>query len=563
MLTPWGETLDRENVLQEYPRPQLRRDSFLNLNGLWNYAISAELAAPAEGGGEILVPFSPESVLSGVSKILMPGEFLWYRRRVTMPEGFNRGRLLLHFGAVDQEATVIINGIEVAHHIGGFTPFSADITDIVAQAQEFELGVCVRDETDCGGHTRGKQRLNPGGIWHSAQSGIWQTVWLESVPQNYIKGVRLIPHLDVGTIEIWVAGSGTCRAELEGEEHEFEAGSPVSIKIKKLRAWSPETPFLYDLKLRLGEDEVFSYFAMRSFSVDSDMDGVRRLFLNGKPYFHNGVLDQGHWPDGLLTAPSDEAMIFDIEAAKKMGFNTIRKHMKIEPLRFYYHCDRLGMLVWQDMPCGGERSAVSAPLQAPVVGAYIKDNRYGAFSRRDERGRAQFVFEIREMINHLYNSPCVAMWVPFNEGWGQFDSKMVCDTIYKTDKSRIIDHASGAHDQFFGETSSKHVYKKYIYKPDKLGRAVLLSEFGGLLHRVEGHCFSEKEFGYRKLDSANSLKYAIWNLYTSQIKPARELGLSAAIYTQLCDVEEELSGIMTYDRKVKKIPAEVLATIIK
>lgn len=564
MLTPWGECLDKNKILQEYPRPQLRRDSYLNLNGTWDYAITGSFEPPEEYDGEILVPFSPEAELSGVGRTLSPGEFLWYRKAARLPEGFNEGRLLLHFGAVDQAAKVYVNGTEVASHVGGYTPFSADITKAVGEETEFTLTVCVRDSTDTSWHTRGKQKSDPGGIWHTPQSGIWQTVWMESVPENYIKGIRLIPRFDSGSLELWVAAKGPCCAMIGGTQYNFEAGKPAVLKLDEMHPWSPEDPFLYDLKLTLQDDEVSCYFAMRKFSVESDEAGVRRLFLNGRPYFHNGILDQGYWPDGLMTAPDDEAFVFDIETAKKMGYNMLRKHMKIEPLRFYYHCDRLGMLVWQDMPCGGGKYGGVAAQAALRTGRYIKDDKYGALSRKDESGRNQFILELREMVNHLYNCCCIAMWAPFSEGWGQFDSKAVCDVIYKTDQSRTVDHASGCHDQFFGETCSKHVYgKKYACKPDPQGRAMLLSEFGGLLHRVDGHCFSEREFGYKKFDSVNSFKYALWDLYRSQIKPAREQGLSAAVYAQLSDVEEELTGLVTYDRRVVKIAPSILENIIK
>lgn len=563
MLTIWGEKLDKNNVLQEYPRPQLKRDSYLNLNGEWDYAISDSPDFPREFEGRILVPFSPESELSGVCRSLEPGEFLWYRLMTTLPDGFNRGRLLLNFGAVDQMCTVWVNGQEIMSHNGGYTPFSMDITKAVKDERLIIL-IRVQDFGELSPGSRGKQKQKRGGIWYTPQSGIWQTVWLESVPESYIRGLRILPHFDEQQVELWVAGEGQCHAVIDGEGFDFTAGAPAVLKLKELRPWTPETPYLYSLKLTLGEDEVESYFAMRKFSVDMDKEGRRRLFLNNEPYFHNGLLDQGYWSDGLLTAPSDDALIFDIRLAKDMGYNMLRKHIKLEPLRWYYHCDRLGMLVWQDMPNGGGKYnplVVSAPL---VTGIHIKDDNHSLFGRKDEKGRKQYLAELREMINALYNCPCVAMWVPFNEGWGQFDAKKVCNFIWKMDQSRTIDHASGWHDQKFGEIKSWHVYfKKYHFTPDDYNRAVVLSEFGGYNHRVEGHCYNKKDFGYKRFDSVNSYMFALRDLYKGEIVPAWEEGLSAAVYTQLSDVEDELNGLVTYDRRKVKIAPELMRGIVK
>ena len=563
MLTPWGETLDRERVLQEYPRPQLRRDSYLNLNGTWEYAITEAPGIPDRFDGEILVPFSPESVLSGVGRTLWPGAYLWYRRTVTLPAGFRRGRLLLQFGAVDQIATVYVDGTEVFTHVGGFTPFTVDVTG-AARSDSFTLLVRVSDTTDSAGMTFGKQRLRHGRIWYPPQSGIWQTVWMESVPENYIRGVRIIPHFDKRQVELWVAGSGTCTAQFAGGTHSFPAGRPARLDVPDMHPWSPEDPFLYDLRLTIGEDVVDSYFAMRKFSVERDSAGDMRLTLNGRPYYQNGVLDQGYWSDGLLTAPSDEALIYDIELAKSMGFNMLRKHMKIEPLRWYYHCDRLGMLVWQDMPAGGTSRnplIVSLPL---ITGIQLRDNRYGLFGRRSAEGRTQFYRELHEMVAALFNCPCVAMWVPFNEGWGQFDSAKVCAGILAMDTSRVIDHASGWHDQGIGFVRSLHVYgRSFRMKDVPSSRAIVLSEFGGYTLRIDGHCRPGRAFGYRRFDSANSYKYALLDLYKHQILPAHSEGLSASVYTQLSDVEDELNGLVTYDRRVVKLSPKLMCGIVK
>ena len=348
LTTEWGEALDREHPLPEHPRPQLRRESYLNLNGPWEYAITRENAEPEEYDGEIIVPFAPESELSGVGRTLKPGEYLWYRRELVLPEGFNVGRVLLHFGAVDQCARVWVNGEDACAHTGGYLGFSADITELLyAEGEANEILVRVTDDTDKSYHTRGKQKLKPGGIWYTPVSGIWQTVWCESVPENYIRALYITPHVDQGAVELYVDGEGPCRALIGGMAYDFYAGTPALLRLgEEIHLWTPEDPCLYELTLALGEDRVESYFAMRSFSVQADSEGVKRLCLNGKPYFHNGLLDQGWWPDGLYTAPSDEALSYDIEAAKAMGFNMLRKHVKVEPLRWYYHCDRLGMLVW-------------------------------------------------------------------------------------------------------------------------------------------------------------------------------------------------------------------------
>ena len=335
LTTEWGEALDREHPLPEHPRPQLRRESYLNLNGPWEYAITRENAEPEEYDGEIIVPFAPESELSGVGRTLKPGEYLWYRRELVLPEGFNVGRVLLHFGAVDQCARVWVNGEDACAHTGGYLGFSADITELLyAEGEANEILVRVTDDTDKSYHTRGKQKLKPGGIWYTPVSGIWQTVWCESVPENYIRALYITPHVDQGAVELYVDGEGPCRALIGGMAYDFYAGTPALLRLgEEIHLWTPEDPCLYELTLALGEDRVESYFAMRSFSVQADSEGVKRLCLNGKPYFHNGLLDQGWWPDGLYTAPSDEALSYDIEAAKAMGFNMLRKHVKVEPLR--------------------------------------------------------------------------------------------------------------------------------------------------------------------------------------------------------------------------------------
>ena len=561
MLTRWGEALDINNVLPEYPRPQMRRESYINLNGLWDYAFTAAGEKQPEGwDGKILVPFSPECELSGVGRILKPDEYLWYRRSWTRPELSEGQRVILHFGAVDQSCTVYINGLRAYRHKGGYLPFEFDATGFLSKDVN-EISLSVRDLSDTSYHSRGKQRTKRGGIWYTPQSGIWQTVWAECIPHDCIRALHITPDFDNACVRILAdtVGDSKAYAIFGGQQYQL----PATIPVPDFEPWSPENPKLYDFSVVCGEDRVESYFAMRKFSVEADSKGVKRLFLNGRPYFHNGLLDQGYWSDGMYTAPSDEALVFDIQTAKDMGFNMLRKHIKIEPLRWYYHCDRLGMLVWQDMINGGgsyNPAVISAPL---VTGIHMSDKSYKLFARDDLEGRVEYETELNEMIGLLYNCPCIAMWVPFNEGWGQFDAARIAEKIENMDPTRTIDHASGWHDQKIGQTKSLHVYfRKYSFKPDKLGRAVMLTEFGGYNLRCEPHSFGSADFGYKKLKSAKELQKALERLYSEQIKPAYEQGLAAAVYTQLSDVEEEVNGLITYDRKVVKLPRETMRKIV-
>ena len=559
MLTKWGKALDRSNILAEYPRPQFRRDNCVILNGAWDYAITASSAQipPERFDGTILVPFSPESELSGVGYTLKPNECIWYRRIIEAPLGFdpNTEELMLHVGAADQFAEVRLNGLTLLHHAGGYLPFTAAMSEAFVPGIPNELLIRVRDETDTACWSRGKQSSKPGGIWYTPQSGIWQTVWLERVPKRHIEGLRLTPRYDSGEIEVlaWTNTGGTLTVELLGTETGIASGVPQRIAVPEFTAWSPENPKLYDITITFERDRVESYFAMRKFSMQEDAQGVPRLHLNNKPYFHNGVLDQGYWPDGLYTAPSDEAMVYDIELMKSMGFNMLRKHIKIEPLRWYYHCDRLGMLVWQDMVNGGGlygKAAISLPL---VFGNAHPDSDYAYFAREEVRGREAYQRELNETVNLLYNSPCVAMWVPFNEGWGQFDANKAVAAIRALDATRTIDHASGWHDQKGGDVKSLHVYyKPYRFSKDADKRAVVLSEFGGYSQHIAEHSFSPKEFGYKRFATKEALMNEYERLYQREVIPAKEKGLSAAVYTQLSDVEQETNGFVTYDRELVK-----------
>lgn len=555
---------EQPGIPSEYPRPQLRRRAWQCLNGLWEYAITKDPDMPETFDGAILVPFSPEAPLSGVGRQLQPGERLWYRCRFTPSLKSRRGgKTLLHFGAVDQWTDVFLNGRPVGSHGGGYLPFSCDITDELIDGEN-ELTLSVMDFSDTDDAARGKQKLKRGGIWYTAQSGIWQTVWLETVPRTYISDLKITPLFDLAAVEITVVTSrpAKCFIELMGMRIGVSDGMPVRIPVSGFTPWTPENPYLYKFKVAVGDDRAESYFGMRKFSIGNDAGGVKRMMLNNEPIFYTGVLDQGYWSGGLYTAPSDEAMVADIVAMKKRGFNTLRKHIKIEPLRWYYHCDRLGMIVWQDMVNGGgEYSAplVSLPL---VTGRHKRDNDYAAFGRSDAEGRAAFMRETEETVRLLYNSTSIALWTVFNEGWGQFDAAAAAERVRRLDPTRHIDHASGWHDQGIGDLCSRHVYfKRYRYSPDRRGRVVILTEFGGYNLAVPEHRFNDKDYGYRAFSTPEALLEAYKKLYEREIIPAMEKGLCAAIYTQLSDVEDELNGILTYDRKVEKLPVRELKAL--
>ena len=561
MKTVWGEQLDPNAVLQEYPRPQMMRESYRNLNGLWDYAITDTDTCPENWDGKILVPFSPEAELSGVGRTLLPGQYLWYRRELAeMPQA--RMRLLLHFGAVDQECRVWLNGRLLGGHTGGYTAFTLDATDALAESNV--LLVAVRDGMDTNELSRGKQKTKRGGIWYTPQSGIWQTVWAEWVPERYISALRITPDAAHSCVRVTVQSEydGVCYLHFHGRRIGGFTNRETTIRVENAELWSPEHPKLYDFSAELGSDRVESYFALRDTAVGRDSAGRPCLLLNGKPYFHSGVLDQGYYPDGLYTAPSDEAMIYDITLMKRMGFNMLRKHIKIEPMRWYYHCDRLGMLVWQDMINGGgayKLLTVSAPL---FTHRSHSDHDYRRFARTDAAGRAAYYAELTEMVTQLYSCPCIVMWVPFNEGWGQFDAAEAVRRIEALDKTRTIDHASGWHDQRIGSIQSLHVYfYPYRYKPDRLGRAVVLSEFGGYQLPVAGHTWNNANFGYKGYETPEALMEAYRKLFETQILPARRKGLAASVYTQLSDVEDEVNGFVTYDRKVEKLDAGAVRAI--
>ena len=585
LRTPWKP--ESPCPLPEYPRPQLTRPLWKNLNGLWEYSVlPRESAAPQVYSGQILVPFAIESSLSGVQQPLLPDQKLWYRRRFSDPrqdffqhEPGSPGRVLLHFGAVDYECEVWINGELAGRHQGGFLPFSLDITGLLAEGEN-ELVVSVWDPTDTGLQPRGKQCLKPKGIWYSPVSGIWQTVWLESVPPVYIHSLRLTPDVIHSRLEVETRIQGIqgleeldgLRVEVEafaGEEKiaacSVAANTPAQVVIPNPHLWSPSDPFLYDLRVRLvcedlALDEVGSYFAMRRFGLLPDADGHLRFAMNGEPLFLYGPLDQGYFPDGLYTPPSDQAMVSDIEYIRSIGCNLIRKHVKVEPLRWYYHCDRLGMIVSQDMPNGGAIDGMLVSGLTQILGFHRKDTvGLKRFGRDSQTNRAEFYTELLEMVGHLYNAPCIAVWVPFNESWGQFQAKKTAGWIQCCDSTRLVDHASGWFDQGGGDFQSAHIYFKKLKRPKPDGRAFVLSEFGGYSLPIAGHQWDEtRRFGYRFFDTCEALTAGYLALLENELAPLIPQGLAAAVYTQTSDVETEINGYLTYDRKVEKMDAQVL-----
>ena len=573
MLTRWGKTIDPEHVLEEYPRPGMQRDSYVCLNGYWDYAITSSPQFPAQYDGQILVPFSPEALLSGVNSIVRPAQYLHYRRCFRAEKPADGKRLLLHFGAVDQNCDVYMNGCRLGGHTGGYWHFTFDITSYVQEGENL-LQVVVRDLTDTSHHAMGKQSLERGGMWYTPQSGIWQTVWMEYVPACSIDVLRLCPDVDNKSLEVRVTMHDARRlpmqltVRLKGEDilrSVGMTGDTCRIELPSVRLWTPEDPALYDLIIRAGEDEVTSYFAMRKISVEKDAKGILRLFLNGRPYFHNGVLDQGYYPDGLYTAPSDEAMVSDILEMKALGFNMLRKHAKIEPDRWYYHCDRLGMLVWQDMVNGGDRrknvikATVSNMLPEPFK--LSRDENLRVFTRDNEISREEFAREVMMTIPQLYNFPSIVVWTVFNEAWGEYRAGKVIKMIREMDASRLLDVASGWIDQAGGELSSIHNYFLPLKVKPQADRCVALSEFGGYSLHIPDHSWTDNEFGYRKYHSKATLTHAIEQLWKRDLLDNIETGLSAIVYTEVSDVEDETNGLLTYDREILKVDAEKMRGI--
>lgn len=546
--TRWAKQVSPENALKEYPRPQMVRENWTNLNGMWDYAITGKDAAkPASFSGQILVPYPVESALSGVKKMLKPSENLWYRRKISVTPK-NGEKTLLHFGAVDWEATVWVNGTLVGSHKGGYTGFSFDITPAL-KAGENEVVVKVYDPTDQGYGPHGKQVSNPANIYYTPSSGIWQTVWMETVPQRYISGLMITPDIDKSVVNVTVQSASNTAVSLvvDGKTVKGKTNANIAVQVKAAKLWSPGNPYLYDLSVSLGSDQVKSYFGMRKISVAKDAKGIDRIMLNNKPYFNLGTLDQGFWPDGLYTAPTDEALAFDIKAIKAMGFNTIRKHIKVEPARWYYHADKLGMLVWQDMV---------NPNQGLPEGA-----------------KEEFEKESKEILTQLHNVPSIVTWVLFNEKWGQYDQARLSKWIKETDPSRILNGHSGellyVNEQLRSpspnayvnaDMTDVHAYPDPMNSLKQPGKAQVCGEFGGIGVFIPDHQWNTSAaWGYiNEKPAAFKAKYSIMNQH---LKFFEAEGMSGSVYTQPFDVEGEQNGIMTYDREVVKIPFAELRKI--
>ena len=570
LKTRWSAAVNPSNVWIEYPRPQMTRENYTILNGTWQYAIqSRNDGQPKTFQGKILVPFPVESELSGVKKNVGENNYLWYKHNFKSPSLARNERLLLHFGAVDWEAKIFVNRKEVGIHKGGFDAFSFDITDYLKQGDQ-ELVVRVWDPSDKGTQARGKQVSDPQGIWYTPVTGIWQTVWLEKVPVNRVEKVTAIPDIDKRTVEVNVETvtdkSNTNVKVIALNNGKIISDTTVAIKsqsagtatlqIPNPRLWSPDDPFLYDLKVELlsadGKvlDRVGSYFGMRKISLGKDAKGYTRIMLNNKPLFQFGLLDQGWWPDGLYTPPSEQAMLYDVELTKKMGFNMLRKHVKVECARFYYHCDKMGMLVWQDMPNGN----------------YFNELRIEAWdttdAQRPEESAKQFEWELKRMMDQYSNNPSIVVWVPFNEGWGQYDTRRITEWVKQYDPSRLVDSPSGWADRQTGDVIDVHIYPGPGMEAAEKNRAAVLGEFGGLGYPVKDHLWWDKRnWGYLTYHDKEELTVEFEKLISS-LKGLIADGLSAAIYTQTTDVEGEVNGLITYDREVVKIESEKIRKMV-
>ena len=620
LTTVWGEALDASNVLPEHPRPRMQRDEYATLNGVWEYAIApvngevdvetlVQQEIPSRWDGQIVVPFSPEAPLSGVSRTVRPNEFLWYKRKIDLPKLADDQRFILHFDAVDWMCACFVNDKLVGTHTGGYLPFSFDITDLLGtaavgesageagvvtaakMADTAELVLCVWDPSDTGSQLRGKQRLSRGDIWYTAQSGIWQSVWYEVVSTAHLESLTLKGDM-FGALEVkvnvQVSGSASAKSSAQSSALELElalkdelgqdvllARLPVGeageicakLQVDEPQLWSPESPHLYTVEATLRQDDVavdaiHSYCAFRTVEVKRDEAGVPRVHLNGAPYFVRGVLDQGYWPDGLLTAPSDDALVYDVEAMKSAGFNTLRKHIKIESERWYYHCDRLGMLVWQDCVSGGSAYSPWHTSQKPTLFSFTwgrfddtTPSHHEALSAGDEGYRKEWTETCQEMVKLLDGHPSIGFWTLFNEGWGQFDACAATEAVRTLDATRPIDATSGWYDQDCGDFLSIHNY----FRPLRAGwsgkqrgnRAVIISEFGGLAQMTPGHTSLDHSYGYGDFATVKDWRAAVQKLL-EEAESLQAEGLAGYVYTQVSDVEEEVNGLLTYDRKINK-----------
>ena len=565
-MTRWAKDVSPDNALPEYPRPQMVRPSWQNLNGLWDYAFSERGGkCPQQWEGNILVPYCIESALSGVGRRVSPDQWLWYRRDFSAKKPSDDGRLLLHFGAVDWKAMVRVNGKLVGEHKGGYDPFTFDITEAV-QDGENELTVAVYDPTNAGYQPRGKQVLEPRGIWYTPVTGIWQTVWLESVPATYVRSLKIVPDVDNSALQVTVFGSNEAGVRIVASDSGAVAGEAagrtghaVTVPIKSPKLWSPDSPNLYDIKIELAQngevvDTVQSYAGLRKIEVAKDDAGANRLMLNGKPLFQYGPLDQGWWPDGLYTAATDEALKYDVEITKAYGFNMTRKHVKVEPARWYYWCDKLGLLVWQDMPSGDD-----ANRKKEDRAKWVREiDGEGPELVRTAEASQQYYRELGQLVTDFGNHPAIVVWVPFNEHWGQFDTEGVVELIRRLDPSRLINSASGGNFLGVGDILDVHQYPDPTFPRTDPYQAVVCGEFGGLGLPVEGHTLLDKgNWGYRSYESKEALTAAYLEKI-EMLKPMIKKGLAAAIYTQITDVEIEVNGLLTYERAVPKMDPKVI-----
>ena len=550
LTTTYSENMDKDMPWAQYPRPSMVRDSYFCLNGRWDFSVS-EGEAAGDYSEKILVPFPPESMLSGIERQIPEGSYTHYRRFFTLPDNFLGKRVILHFGAVDNICRVFLNGKEIGSHFGGYLPFSFDITDELNEGEN-ELYVRVFDDLS-GLYPYGKQKRNRGGMWYTPISGIWQTVWMEAVPESYIERLIITPTMNEVNIRV-IGGRDKKRITLEGESYEF-TGESITLTPKNVRNWSPESPYLYDFSLESGEDRVESYFALREVGIKS-FNGIPRFTLNGKPYLFNGLLDQGYYPDGIFLPATEDGYRDDIIRMKEYGFNTLRKHIKIEPEIFYNLCDRLGMIVFQDM-VNNSKYSFFYDTALPTVGFKSIPEK-----RRTPEAMAQFEAEMYGTLEHLYNFPCILYYTVFNEGWGQFKADLMYKKAKEKDPTRIIDATSGWFKRKESDVDSRHVYFRAV-KLGRIGkRPVVISEFGGYAHRVEGHLFSDGNYGYSNFDSREAFENAFIKLYGEEIKPLISRGVSALIYTQVSDVEDETNGILTYDRRVAKLDKEKIRPLM-
>ena len=625
LSTVWGEALDPSNVLPEYPRPRMQRDNYVMLNGVWDYAIVSvdggigvetfvQQAIPSRWDGQIVVPFSPEAPLSGVGRTVQPSELLWYKRKIELPKLADDQRLILHFEAVDWMCVCFVNGKLVGTHTGGYLSFSFDVTNLLVSPETgesaasaartdsadtaesvatadstdtAELVLCVWDPSDTGSQLRGKQRLSRGDIWYTAQSGIWQSVWYEIVSAVHLESLTLKGDM-FGALEVRanVQASGLIGVQTGAFKLELalkdELGQDVllatlpvdeageihaELHVDDVQLWSPESPHLYAVEATLQRDgaavdAAHSYCAFRTVEVKKDVAGVPRVHLNGAPYFVRGVLDQGYWPDGLMTAPSDDALVYDIEAMKSAGFNTLRKHIKIESERWYYHCDRLGMLVWQDCVSGGSAYSPWHTSQKPTLFSFTWNRfddttpeHHQALSAGNEGYRKEWTETCQEMVKLLDGHPSIGIWTLFNEGWGQFDARAATEVVRALDTTRPIDATSGWYDQECGDFLSIHNYFRPLragwQRKQRGNRAAIISEFGGLAQMTQGHTSLDHSYGYGDFSTVEDWRAAVKKLL-AEVESLQDEGLAGYVYTQVSDVEEEVNGLLTYDRKINK-----------